>query len=88
MYGIQKRGQLTEGYHADINVIDPDRIGLRETEARHDLPGGAWRLYGGADGYDHVFCNGVEIVRDDEFTANRPGTVLRSGTDTKGTGVS
>ena len=87
MYGIQNRGRLAEGYHADVNVIDPERIALRKTEARYDLPGGAWRLYGGADGFDHVFCNGGEIVRNDEFTANRPGSVLRSGTDTKGTGL-
>ncbi|MFT7598138.1 MAG: N-acyl-D-aspartate/D-glutamate deacylase [Acidimicrobiales bacterium] len=87
MYGIQSRGQLTEGFHADVNVIDPDEIALRKIEARYDLPGGAWRLYGGADGYNHVFCNGEEIVHNDEFTENRPGNVLRSGTDTKGTGI-
>lgn len=88
MYGIQERGRIEEGYHADVNVIDPDAIAAHETAAKHDLPGGAWRLYGGADGYDHVFCNGVEIAAGGEFTDDRPGQVLRSGTDTKGTGVS
>ena len=43
--------------------------------------------YGAADGYDHVLCNGAEIVRHGEFTANRPGAMLRSGTDTTGTGI-
>jgi N-acyl-D-aspartate/D-glutamate deacylase len=88
MYGIKDRGRLTEGYHADINVIDPTTIAVRPTEVRHDLPGGAWRLYGEADGYDHVLCNGQEIVRNGEFTANRPGSMLRSGQDTAGTGIS
>ncbi len=87
MYGIKERGQLTEGYFADVNVINPETIAVRPTEVRHDLPGGAWRLYGAADGYDHVLCNGAEIVRHGEFTANRPGAMLRSGTDTTGTGI-
>ncbi len=86
-YGIRDRGRLAEGYHADVNVIDPQHIAVRPNEIRHDLPGGAWRLYGTADGYDHVLCNGTEIVRDGEFTAHRPGRMLRSGTDTSGTGV-
>ena len=88
MYGIQQRGQLAEGYHADVNVIDPTTIAVRPTEVRHDLPGGAWRLYGTADGYEHVLCNGQEIVNHGEFTANRPGAMLRSGQNTSGTGIS
>ncbi len=87
MYGLKDRGRLAEGYHADVNVIDPETIAVRPTEVRHDLPGGAWRLYGEADGYDHVFCNGSEIVRNGEFTENRPGAMLRSGADTTGTGI-
>ncbi len=87
MYGITDRGRLAEGYHADVNVIDPDRIALRPNEIRHDLPGGAWRLYGTADGYDHVLCNGTEIVRNGEFTEARPGRMIRSGADTTGTGI-
>ncbi len=87
MYGLQNRGRLAEGYWADVNVIDPDRIALADIEARHDLPGDAWRLYGGAVGYEHVLCNGEEIVTNDEFTDARPGQVMRSGTDSRGTGL-
>jgi N-acyl-D-aspartate/D-glutamate deacylase len=87
LYGIKDRGRLAEGYHADVNVIDPETVGARPTYARTDLPGGAWRLYGEADGFAHVLVNGEEIVRDGEFTDARPGTLLRSGRDTSGTGV-
>ena len=87
LYGLRQRGRLAEGYWADINVIDPTTVGARPTEIRHDLPGGAWRLYGEADGFDHVFVNGTEIVRDGRFTENRPGTLLRSGRDTTGTAL-
>ncbi|MEZ5265527.1 MAG: amidohydrolase family protein [Acidimicrobiales bacterium] len=87
LYGIKERGRLQEGYHADINVIDPNTVGARPTYAKYDLPGGAWRLYGEADGFEHVLVNGTEIVRNGEFTPARPGTLLRSGRDTVGTGV-
>jgi N-acyl-D-aspartate/D-glutamate deacylase len=88
LYGIKERGRLAEGWWADVCVIDPQRVGARPTYARYDLPGGAWRLYGEADGIDHVLVNGTEIVRNGEFTPARPGALLRSGRDTTGTGVS
>jgi N-acyl-D-aspartate/D-glutamate deacylase len=87
LYGLRQRGRLEGGYWADICVIDPHTVGPEDVYARHDLPGGAWRLYGGATGVDHVLVNGEEIVRDGEFTASRPGTILRSGRDTAGTAV-
>jgi N-acyl-D-aspartate/D-glutamate deacylase len=87
LYGIKDRGKLAEGYWADINVIDPDTVGAKPTYARYDLPGGAWRLYGEADGFDHVLVNGTEIVDHGEFTSARPGALIRSGRDTSGTGV-
>jgi N-acyl-D-aspartate/D-glutamate deacylase len=86
-YGIKDRGRLAEGYWADVCVIDPTKVGARPTYARYDLPGGAWRLYGEADGIDHVLVNGAEIVRHGEFTDARPGALLRSGRDTAGTAV-
>ena len=62
LYGIKDRGRLAEGWWADVCVIDPERVAARPTYARYDLPGGAWRLYGEADGIDHVLVNGQEIV--------------------------
>jgi hypothetical protein len=50
---------------------------------RDDLPGGAARLYGEAEGIEHVLVNGDEIVRGGQFTDARPGRVLRSGRDTE-----
>ena len=47
-----------------------------------DRPLEAPRLFAGADGVEHVFCNGKEIVSGGEFTSSRPGSVLRSGTHT------
>jgi hypothetical protein len=52
-------------------------------EVRHDLPGGAWRLYGEAVGIQHVIVNGTIILDHWEATGARPGMALRSGRDTE-----
>jgi N-acyl-D-aspartate/D-glutamate deacylase len=83
LYGIVERGQLQTGWHADIVVLDPTTIANEPVSMRFDLPGGAGRLYAGAKGIEHVLVNGAAIVRDGELTAERKGTLLRSGRDTK-----
>ncbi|HET9728983.1 MAG TPA: amidohydrolase family protein [Acidimicrobiia bacterium] len=83
LYGIKDRGRIADGWHADIVVIDPETVGPQPVRMRFDLPTGAPRLYGGADGIDHVLVNGAEIVDHGEFTDARPGTLLRSGRDTE-----
>ena len=82
LYGLVDRGAIKEGYYADVIVIDENTIGSQPTSIVNDLPLEAPRLFAGADGVEHVFCNGKEIVSSGEFTSNRPGSVLRSGTHT------
>jgi N-acyl-D-aspartate/D-glutamate deacylase len=83
LYGLTGRGRLQEGWAGDVVVIDPDTMGPQEVRMRFDLPTGAPRLFGGADGIDHVLVNGTEIVDHGAFTDARPGTLLRSGRDTQ-----
>ncbi|RYD88585.1 MAG: aminoacylase, partial [Sphingomonadales bacterium] len=81
--GLIDRGLLTPGYFADIVVFDAETVGKGETYFRYDVPGDQFRTYAEASGIDHVFVNGVQIVRNGEHTGKLPGTVLRSGKDTR-----
>ena len=83
LYGLKDRGRLVPGWHADVVVFDPERVGLGETYTKYDLPAGAGRLYAEANGIEHVFANGVEIIRAGEDTGSRPGAILKSGRDTE-----
>ncbi len=82
LYGLRDRGRLVPGTFADVVVFDPASIGHGPVRRRDDLPGGSSRLYAEAVGVGHVLVNGVEIVRDGDFTGAVPGRVLRSGRDT------
>jgi N-acyl-D-aspartate/D-glutamate deacylase len=82
LYGLKDRGRLAAGSWGDVVVFDPDTIGPGPVHTRNDLPGGASRIYGGAEGIHHVVVAGSEIVEGAEFTDARPGRILRSGRDT------
>jgi N-acyl-D-aspartate/D-glutamate deacylase len=81
--GLIDRGLLKPGYHADIVVFDKDTVGRGPTYNRYDVPGNQFRVYADALGVEHVFVNGVQVVRSGEHTGELPGTVLRSGRDTR-----
>jgi N-acyl-D-aspartate/D-glutamate deacylase len=76
-YGLRDRGLLKSGHKADINVIDFDALHLRRPEVVYDLPTGGRRLIQRAAGYRHTFVSGVETIREDELTGERPGRLVR-----------
>ena len=82
LYGLRDRGRLAAGAHADVVVLDPATIGPGPVHTRFDLPGGAGRIYGEAEGIAHVLVNGVPAVEGGDVLDARPGTLLRSGRDT------
>ncbi len=82
-YGLADRGRIAEGFHADLVVFDPDRVGTLPVTLLHDLPGGGERLHAGARGITHVLVAGRTVVSEGALTDERPGRVLRSGRDTE-----
>jgi N-acyl-D-amino-acid deacylase len=65
---IDRRGQLREGYFADVVVFDPATIQDHATFAEpHQY----------ATGMEHVFVNGVQVLADGEHTGATPGRVVR-----------
>jgi N-acyl-D-aspartate/D-glutamate deacylase len=76
-YGLMDRGLLAPGHKADINVIDFDSLTLKRPEVTYDLPTGGRRLVQRASGYRHTFNAGVETMRNDELTGERPGRLVR-----------
>jgi N-acyl-D-amino-acid deacylase len=66
--GIANRGALKSGNFADVVVFDPATIAATSTyEHPHSY----------ATGIQHVFVNGVQIIRDGEHTGARPGRAVR-----------
>jgi N-acyl-D-aspartate/D-glutamate deacylase len=82
LFGLRDRGVVAEGAHADLVLFDPETIASEPAEERHDLPGGALRLYAGAVGIEQVIVGGETIVEHGGLTGAQPGTLLRSGVDT------
>ncbi|MFJ8313070.1 MULTISPECIES: amidohydrolase family protein [unclassified Streptomyces] len=83
LFGLRERGRVEEGWHADLVLFDPARIEAGPATLVHDLPGDSPRLDSKAIGIVSVRVNGVETIRDDRVTGAVPGTVLRSGRDTR-----
>ena len=75
--GLRDRGLIREGYKADLNVIDYDRLALHAPDIKYDLPAGGRRLDQGATGYDATIVSGRVIRRDDAATGALPGRLVR-----------
>jgi N-acyl-D-aspartate/D-glutamate deacylase len=75
--GLVERGEIREGWHGDLNVIDYDRLATGRPEYRNDFPHGGGRFMVSATGYDATIVGGTVVVRDGIHTGERPGQVIR-----------
>lgn len=65
---INKRGLLAPGYYADIVIFDPETIIDHATfENPHQY----------ATGVEHVFVNGVQVLKNGEHTGAMPGRFVK-----------
>jgi N-acyl-D-aspartate/D-glutamate deacylase len=77
LVGLGDRGVLAPGYRADLNLIDPDALGLLVPEMVQDLPAGGRRYVQRATGYRTTICAGEVTLRDGEPTGALPGKLVR-----------
>ena len=83
LYGIEERGALRKGYHADLLLFDPRTVERTPNRRVYDLPAGASRLTCDAIGVHGVWVNGERIVDAKGVTAGGraasrlPGRLLR-----------
>ncbi|MDR1157822.1 MAG: D-aminoacylase [Oscillospiraceae bacterium] len=67
-FRIVKRGQLREGYYADITVFNPDTVIDKGTFTDPvQYP----------EGIEYVLVNGALVIEHGQHTGNRPGRVFR-----------
>src|SRR5215210_2206924 len=66
--GIKQRGSLKPGYYADIVVFDPAKVQDHATFAKPQQL---------SAGVNHVWVNGVQVLRDGNHTGARPGRFVR-----------
>jgi N-acyl-D-amino-acid deacylase len=65
---LQKRGELKNGYYADVVIFDPATVTDHATFAKpHQY----------ATGIIHVFVNGVQVLKDGEHTNAKPGRFVK-----------
>jgi N-acyl-D-amino-acid deacylase len=67
-FQIPERGEIRNGYWADLVVFDPKKVMDKSTyrDPHHY-----------STGFNYVFVNGVPVIKKDKHTGERPGMPLR-----------
>ncbi len=74
---LDRRGFLQPGYYADLVLFDPEQIQDHATfEEPHQY----------TTGVDHVFVNGVQVLKDGEHTGATPGRFVKGPGHKAGSG--
>ncbi|MER7585829.1 amidohydrolase family protein, partial [Kitasatospora sp. NPDC097691] len=66
--GLHRRGRIAPGHHADLVLLDPERVRDTATFEHPRRP---------AEGIEYVYANGTAVVRQGRTTGARPGLALR-----------
>jgi N-acyl-D-aspartate/D-glutamate deacylase len=77
IWQFSDRGLIRQGMVADINIIDPEKVGASSPTVVSDFPGGAQRLVERSTGIRATLVSGEILLRDNEHTGALPGKLLR-----------
>ncbi|MFI8455078.1 amidohydrolase family protein [Kitasatospora sp. NPDC085464] len=66
--GLHRRGRIAPGHHADLVLLDPERVRDTATFEHPRRP---------PEGIEAVYVNGAAVVRQGRTTGARPGRALR-----------
>lgn len=77
VHGLQDRGFLRVGAHADVVVWDPARLGSGKPYLARDFPAGTERFVVDSEGYVATLVNGQLLIENGEHTGALPGQVIR-----------
>jgi N-acyl-D-amino-acid deacylase len=75
--GLKERGELREGWHADINIIDYENLNCKQPYYVNDFPHNGGRVVTESTGIDATLVNGEIVIENGVFTGQRPGEVIR-----------
>ena len=77
--GLRDRGTVALGQRADLNLIEPSRLGVGVPRLVRDLPAGGKRFLQKGEGYLGTWVGGRCVQREGGITPERPGRLVRMG---------
>ena len=77
--GLADSGRIAPGLRADLNLIDPVRLGVGTPNLVRDMPAGGKRFLQKGQGYIGTWVAGQSVQHEGEVTAARPGRLVRLG---------
>jgi len=75
--GLKERGLVHEGYHADLNIIDYERLETCHPYYVNDFPHNGGRYIVQSKGYTATLVGGKVVVAQGQHSGERPGQVIR-----------
>lgn len=78
IWGIEGRGLLRPGYHADVTIFDPKTIKACAPEWAEDYPAATKRFIQRSEGVHYTIVNGKVVFEEGKISGEMAGQVLRS----------
>ena len=76
--GLCDRGEIKEGYKADLNVLDWDNVKSGNPYIINDLPANGKRLMQETTGYEYTIVSGIITYSKGKPTGQLPGNLVRN----------